>query len=123
MSIEVVAIAAERLTKAVTVVEHRRYAVKTEAIEVEFFQPILAVGHEEMQNLVLAVVKAQAVPCRMLMSIAWIEVLVGITGQVAESLHFVLHSMRMHYVHYHGNALAVSSVYKFLQILRRTETA
>ena len=63
-----------------------------------------------MQHLVLAVVKAQAVPCRMFVTIARIEELVGVAGQVAQPFNLVFHGMRMNDVHDDGYAVAMCGV-------------
>ena len=59
----------------------------------ELIEPVLAVAEQEVQHLVLAVVEAEAVPCRMLAPASRIEILVGVSGKVAQSLNLVLHGM------------------------------
>ena len=58
----------------------------------------------------------------MLMTIARIEKLVRIASEVAETLHLVLHSMRMNDIHDDSNTVLVGSINKFLEFLRSAET-
>ena len=44
VAVEIVGVAAESLAQSMTVVEHRRDAVEAEPVEVEFFNPVFAVG-------------------------------------------------------------------------------
>ena len=48
----------------------------------------------DRHHLILTIVEAETVPSWMLMSVARIEVLVTITGKIAETFHLVLHCMR-----------------------------
>ena len=59
MAVKVIGIIAERLSQPVAVIQHRSYAIETEAIEMELFQPISAVRQQEMNYFILTVVKAQ----------------------------------------------------------------
>ena len=93
MSVEVVAITTEGLTQTVRIVKHRGDTVETETVEVELLQPILTVREQEVEHVVLTIVKAERIPCRMLMTITGIEELVGIACKISESLDFILHSM------------------------------
>ena len=123
MTIEIVAITTESLTKTVAIVQHRRHTVETEAVKLELLEPVLTVTEQEVQNVVLAIVEAQRVPCRMLMTVASIEELVGITAKVTQTLYLILHSVAVYNIHNHGNTHLVSRINHFLQVLRRTETA
>ena len=58
-----------------------------------FLKPVLTVGEEEVEHIVLAIVEAKAVPSRMLVAVAGIEELIGVAGEIAESLYLVLHGM------------------------------
>ena len=122
-AVEIVAIAAEVNTQAVVVIEHGGDAVEAEAVEMEFVEPVLTVGQEEVYHLVLAIVEAEAVPLVVLTTVTRVEVLVRIATQVAESLDLILHSMRVNKVHDDSKAVLVSGIYKFLQVFRSTEAA
>ena len=87
----------------------------------ELFQPILAIREQEVNYVVFTIVKAKRVPSGMLVSIAWVEELVGISSQVAQSLHFILHGMRMNDVHNHGNAVLMSGINQRFQFLGCSE--
>ena len=110
MTIVVVAIAGEILAQAVTVVKHRGDAIETETVKMELVEPILAVGKQEVHHLVLAVVKAEAVPCGMLTPVSLAEILARVAGKVAQPLVLIFHGMAVYDVHDHGNAHRVSLV-------------
>ena len=93
MTVEVVTIVAERLTQSVTVIKHRSHPIETETVEMKLFQPVFTVGQQEVNHLVLAIVKAERIPCRMFTTSALIEILARITGKVAQSFHLVLHGV------------------------------
>jgi hypothetical protein len=40
-------------------VQHTGYAIKAESIKPEFFQPVSAVGKEEVKNLVFSIIKTK----------------------------------------------------------------
>ena len=121
MPVVVVAVAAERLAEAVAVIEHRRYAVEAEPVKVELRKPILAVGQEEVDHLVLAVVEAKAVPCGVFAAAAAIKILGGVAGEVAEAFDFVLHSVALHHIHNYGDACLMRLVDELLQLFGRAE--
>ena len=123
MTIEIVSVATEGLTQSVTVVEHRGDTIETETVEVELFEPVLTVRQEEVDHLVLAVVETEGVPCRMLMTVAGIEELVGVASQIAKTFHLVLHGMRVHNIHDDGNTVLVGGIDEFLQLVGSAETA
>ena len=123
MTIEVVAIIGERLAQSVAVIEHGGHSVESESVEMELLQPILAVAEQEMDNVVLAIIEAEAVPCRMLVSVAGIEILVGVAGQVAQAFHLVLHGVRVDDIHHHGYSHLVGCVDERLQLLGCSEPA
>ena len=123
MSVKVVAVVAECLSQAMAVIEHRGYAVKAESVKAELLHPVLAVGEQEMYHVVLAVIEAEAVPSRMFVAFAGIEILVGVASQIAESLHLVLHSVAVYDIHNNGNAVLVCLIDKGLQFLGRSEAA
>ena len=76
-----------------------------------------------MYYVILAVIEAKTVPCRMFVPVTGIEILVGITGQVTETFHLVLYRMAVHYVHYHGYAVAVSLVDEGLKLFGCSKAA
>ena len=123
MPVEIIAVVAERFAQPVAIIKHGGDAVETETVEMVFVEPELAVGQQEVEHLILAVVKTQAVPSRMLATVALIEILAGVAGKVAQALHFVLHGMRMHDVHDDGQSQLMCLVDELLQLLRRAETA
>ena len=123
MTIEIIAIATEGLAQSVTIVEHRGDTIETETVEVELLKPVLTVRQEEMDHLVLAIIETEGVPCRMLMTVARIEELVGVACQIAKTLHLILHGMRVNDIHDHSNAVLVGGINEFLQFVGCTETA
>ena len=42
-----------------TIIEHGGHTVEAETIEMVFLQPVLTIGKEEVEHLVLAIVKAK----------------------------------------------------------------
>jgi len=50
-----------------------------------------------------------------------IEILVRITGKVAQTFHFVFHRMRMDNIHNNGNPHLMSSINQRFQFVRRTK--
>ena len=48
VTIEVVAIAAESLTKSVRVVQHRSHTIEAETVELELLEPVLTVREQEV---------------------------------------------------------------------------
>ena len=122
-SVIIVVIAAERLSESMTVIEHRGDTVETESVEAELLQPILAVGEQEVDHIILAIVKAERIPCRMLAAAVAVEVLVVASVETSESLHFIFHGVTVDYIHDHGNTQLMGTVDKALQILGSAETA
>ena len=59
----------------------------------------------------------------MLMLIAGIEILVGISSQIAKSFHLILHGVGVNDVHDDSNAVLMGGVDESLQFLRSSETA
>ena len=89
----------------------------------ELCKPVLAVAQQEVDYLVLAVVEAEAVPGRMLMTVARIEILVRIAGKITKAFQLVLHCMRVDDVHDDGNTVLMGSINEILQLFWSTETA
>ena len=122
VAVEIVTITTEGFAQSVAIIEHRGHAVETEAIEVELFQPILAIGEEEVNDFVLAIVEAKAIPSGMLATAARIEELAGVTAEVAQTLYFILNGVALHEVHDNGNAHGVRLVNQLLEFLGSAET-
>ena len=78
----------------------------------EFLEPIFTVGQQEVKNFVFSIVKTQTVPCRMLVSVSGIKILVRVASQVTQSLTFVFYSVAMHDVHNYRNTVLVGCVNK-----------
>ena len=88
----------------------------------EFIQPVLAIGKQVVQHLVLTVIKAKRAPCGVLMTVAREEILVGITGQVTQTLVLILDRMRVYQIHDDRYAHTVGRIYQFLEFFRGSET-
>ena len=58
----------------------------------------------------------------MFTSCAGVEVLIRITGKIAQAFHFILYCMRMNDVHNHCNTQSVCGIDQLLQFFRSTET-
>ena len=122
MPIEIIAVAIEILAQPVTVIQHRRHAVKAEAVKMVFFQPVFAVREQEMDDIVLAVIKAEAVPCRMVMPIAGVKILVGIACEVPEPFRLIARRVAVHEIHDDRDAHAMCGIDELLELLWRAET-
>ena len=121
-SVVIIGIASESLPQTMVVIEHRGYAIEAEAVKLILFEPELAVGEEEMKHTVLSIVEAERIPSRMFATLVAIEIEVVGTVKTAETLHFILHGMRMHDIHYHGNPHLMRFINQTLKIVRRAET-
>ena len=75
-----------------------------------------------MNDFVFAIIETKRIPSRVFMSLARIEELVGIACKVAQSLHFVLHCMRVDDVHNNGNAMLVGLVDERFQFFGCSKT-
>ena len=92
-AVVVVVITAEGLSQSVAIVQHRGHAVETETVKLVLLEPELAVGQQEVQHGILAIVKAQRVPCRVLALVVAVEVEVARTVKAAQALDLVFHRM------------------------------
>ena len=104
------------------VVKHRGNAIKAETIELKLLEPVFAVREQEMQHLVLTIIETERIPCRMLVTIAWVEELIRIASKIAKTFNLVLNSMRMHDIHNNCHTILMSSINKLLQLLWSTKT-
>ena len=59
MTVEVVTIVAEGLTQSVAVIKHRSHPIETETVEMELFQPVFAIGQQEMYHFIFSIVKTK----------------------------------------------------------------
>ena len=123
VTIEVVAVVAECLAQTVAIVEHGSNAVEAETVKMVLAEPVLAVAQQEVHHLVLSVVEAEAVPSRMLVSVARIEILVRVAGKIAQTFQLVLHGVRVHDVHDDCDSVLMGRIDEVLQFLRRSESA
>ena len=122
-AVVVVAVAAECLSEAVVIVEHGGDTVEAEAVEVELFEPILAVRQQEVHHLVLAVVEAERIPRRVFAAVVAVEVEVVGAVQTAEAFVLILHGVRVHDVHDDGDAGSVSGIDERTQLVGGAEAA
>ncbi len=109
-AVVVVAIAAECLAETMVVVEHGGDAVEAETVELVLVEPEFAVGEQEVEHAVLAVVEAERIPCRVLAARVTVEVEVIAAVEASQSLKLVLDRMGMHYVHDDGDSHLVGIV-------------
>ena len=86
-----------------------------------FLEPVLAVGEEEVEHLVLAVIEAEGVPCRVFAAGVGIEVCGACAVDACYPLVLVLHGVGVHDVHYHGDAEFVGAVDEAFQLLGGAE--
>ena len=89
-----------------------------------FFHPVLAVGEEEVEHLVLAVVEAQRVPRGVLAAPGVVvEVEVDRAVEAPDALVLVLHGVGVDDVHDYGYAEAVGLVDEGFELVGGAETA
>ena len=93
IEVVVVAIPTESLSQAMAAIEHRGDTIEAETVELVLLHPETAVGEQEAYHIILGIVKAERIPCRMLATVTGIEILVGITGKIAKPLKLILHGM------------------------------
>ena len=105
------------------VVKHRGYTIEAEAVKLILLEPELAIAQQEVEHCILAVVEAQRVPSRMLAAAVTIEVEVVAAVKSAQTLNLILHRMRVHDIHNHGNSTRVRVVDKVLELLGGTKAA
>ncbi len=72
--IEIQGIVTEILAKTVIPVDHAGHSIKAETVQMIFFHPELAVGKQEIFNLVLAVIETSGTPRWMMALRSLIEV-------------------------------------------------
>jgi hypothetical protein len=106
----------------VAIIYHRGYAIEAEAVELELFEPIFAVREQEVENLVLAIIEAERVPCIVHATVAAVEILTGIAIEKAKALNLVLNSMRVYKIHNYSNTHSVSCIDKFFEVFGCSET-
>ena len=75
-----------------------------------------------MYHFIFAIIKTERIPCRMFTTCSRIEILIRITGKIAQTFYLVLHSMRVNNIHYYSNPQSVSSINQFFELFRSTET-
>ncbi len=123
-SVVVVGISAEGFSQAVVVVQHRCDTVEAEAVEMEFLEPVFAVGEQEMQHFILSVVETQRVPCGVVAPRGVVvEILVGSAVEASETFVLVFYGVAVDNVHNHGNAPAVGVVDQRLEFGGGAEAA
>ena len=76
-----------------------------------------------MDDFVLSVVEAKAVPSRMFATVAGIEILVRVAGKVAQAFDLVLDGMALHQVHNDRNAMLVGFINEGFQLFGSATTA
>ena len=120
-SVVVVAIAAERFSKPVVIIEHGGHAVETETIELEFLKPVFTVGEQEMQHLVLSVIETEGIPRGMFPTVVGIEIEAACTVKSPETLILILDGMGMDDIHDYGDSQLMGAVNEALQLLGGAE--
>ena len=120
--VEIIVVTVEVAAQPVVPVEHAGHAVESEAVQVVFRHPVLAVGQEEVPGLVLAVVEAAGAPGGMPALGAFVEIQVLAPVETAQALGLVVHAVRMDDIHDHGDMAPVRLVHQGLELLGRAET-
>ena len=66
-----------------------------------------------MEHLVLAVIEAERIPCRMFAAAVAVKIQVMTAVEPSESLYFVLYSVRVDDIHYYRDTQLVGAVDQF----------
>lgn len=80
----------EARADTVVVIHHASHAVESEAVKVEFLEPVPQVAHEEPEDLVVPIVEKAAVPELVPAARALVEVEVVSTVEQVEAVEHVL---------------------------------
>ena len=83
-------------------IHHGSHAVKAESIKMEFLLPVFQVGQQEIDHVVLAVVKNTGFPVGVPAPAAGQEILVICAVQLVQSFPDVRAGMSVHHVQQHG---------------------
>ena len=103
------------------IIEYGGNTVEPEAVESEFVEPIFAVGEEEMDYLVLAVVETERVPCWVFPTVVAIEILIVRAVEPSQPFYFVFDGVGVDNVHDYGYTLFVGFVDERFQVVGCTE--
>ncbi len=122
-AVVIIVVGTESLSEAVVIIKHRGHAVEAEAVKMVFFKPVFAVGKEEVNHLVLAVVEAERIPCRVLAAPVAIEIEVVRSIESAQAFQFVFHGVGMNNIHNHGNTHGMRCIDKRFKFLGSAEAA
>ena len=99
VAVEVLRKVGEIDAKAVIAVDHGRDAVEAESVEMEFVEPVAAVGKEEMERLVAAVVEEASAPGRVASALAVMAVAPCRAIEKPDTLNLVGDGVRVHEIH------------------------
>ena len=104
-------------------VEHACYTVEPKSVEIILLHPEFTVAQKELQGFIPSIIEAAGSPRRMLTCLSLMKIWEPSRPiYITESLQFILHSVRMHYIHNHGNAIRMGCIHQLLKILRCPET-
>ena len=113
--------AGEGLSQTVVVVQHGGHTVEAEAVEVVFLHPELQIAQQEMDDLVLVVVKAFGAPGTVVAPGTFVEELVGGAVKFVDALPGVDAGVGMDHIQQHGDPHAVGGIDEGFQFLRGAE--
>ena len=117
---KILIVAVKTGSKAVIQIQHAGHAVKTEAIEMIFIHPELQIRKQEMENLILSIVKQLGIPCAVISSLSCMEELIVRSVKLIDSFPGVLGRVGMNDIQQNTDAHAVRLIYQVLQIGRKT---
>jgi hypothetical protein len=70
-----------------------------------------------MYHFVLAIIPAKGIPRLVFPTVAHVKELPGIPSVHAQSLQFIFNGMGMHDIHDHGDAMSMSFIDQFLELV------
>ena len=103
-------------------VQHRRHAVESEAVEFVFVDPVAQVGEQVSQHFPVVVLVQARVPQPVIASLALTEVrILGALSKIksSDAVIDVARRVRVHDIEQHAHAQAVRLVDQVLQVFRR----
>ena len=118
---EILVVGAEGGAQTVVVVQHGGDTVKAEAVKVVLRLPVFQVGQQEVQHLVLTVVKDLGVPGGMVPLAPCVEELVVGAVKLVDALPGIFGGVGMDHVQKHRQTQLMGLVHQGLQFLRGAE--
>jgi len=109
-----------RLSRVIEI-DHRSDGIDTQAVDMEFVDPVQRIGDQEVAHFVAAEIENQCAPVLMLAATRVGVLIHGLPGK-ARQRPVVFREVRRHPVEQHADAGLVAGIDKGAKFVRRTET-